>query len=156
MNGNTIQGAAGRDGSADLLVQRESQLSAMFDGELPEAECELLARRLARDENLRRSWANYALIGQYVREFLAQADELAPRAVERHEPLGDLAIFDPMVNPQRFGLSATLVKKRAFVTLLSERAIHALQPIASVIGESRDRQHHPYPGKQRRPTPQGA
>ena len=30
----------------------ESQLSAMFDDELPAAECELLARRLARDEQL--------------------------------------------------------------------------------------------------------
>ena len=31
----------------------ESQLSAMFDGELPAAECELLSRRIDRDENLR-------------------------------------------------------------------------------------------------------
>ena len=30
----------------------DSQLSAMFDDELPEPECELLARRLARDEGL--------------------------------------------------------------------------------------------------------
>ena len=31
----------------------DSQLSAMFDDELPAAECELLARRLSRDEALR-------------------------------------------------------------------------------------------------------
>ena len=37
----------------DSQNQRESQLSAMFDGELPGAECELLARRLTRDEALR-------------------------------------------------------------------------------------------------------
>ena len=30
----------------------DSQLSAMFDDELPAAECELLARRLSRDEQL--------------------------------------------------------------------------------------------------------
>ena len=35
----------------------ESQLSAMFDGELPAAECELLSRRIGRDENLRARWA---------------------------------------------------------------------------------------------------
>ena len=47
--------------------ERASQLSAMFDGELPPAECELLARRLARDEALRRQWGSYALIGAAVR-----------------------------------------------------------------------------------------
>jgi negative regulator of sigma E activity len=47
--------------------ERASQLSAMFDGELPPAECELLARRLSRDEALRRQWGSYALIGAAVR-----------------------------------------------------------------------------------------
>lgn len=47
--------------------ERESQLSAMFDGELPREECELLARRLSRDEDLRRSYAHYALIGSVIR-----------------------------------------------------------------------------------------
>ncbi|MGA8707412.1 MAG: sigma-E factor negative regulatory protein [Steroidobacteraceae bacterium] len=45
----------------------ESQLSAMFDGELPVAECELLSRRIGRDENLRARWARYALIGAAMR-----------------------------------------------------------------------------------------
>jgi sigma-E factor negative regulatory protein RseA len=47
--------------------QVESQLSAMFDGELPAAECELLSRRLDRDENLRSRWSRYALIGAAMR-----------------------------------------------------------------------------------------
>lgn len=47
--------------------ERASQLSAMFDGGLPPAECELLARRLSRDEALRRQWGSYALIGAAVR-----------------------------------------------------------------------------------------
>ena len=52
---------------------RASQLSAMFDGELPAAECELLSRRLARDEPLRASWSRYAVIGAALRaEPLAQ------------------------------------------------------------------------------------
>jgi len=45
----------------------ESQLSAMFDGELPSAECELLSRRIDRDENLRARWSRYALIGAAMR-----------------------------------------------------------------------------------------
>lgn len=44
-----------------------SQLSAMFDGELSAAECELLSRRLARDETLRARWARYALVGAAMR-----------------------------------------------------------------------------------------
>jgi hypothetical protein len=44
-----------------------SQLSAMFDGELSAAECELLSRRLARDEVLRSRWARYALVGAAMR-----------------------------------------------------------------------------------------
>ena len=47
--------------------ERDSQLSAMFDGELSAAECELLARRLSRDEALRAQWSRYSLIGAAVR-----------------------------------------------------------------------------------------
>jgi sigma-E factor negative regulatory protein RseA len=45
----------------------DSQLSAMFDDELPAAECELLARRLARDESLQARWRSYAVIGAAMR-----------------------------------------------------------------------------------------
>jgi sigma-E factor negative regulatory protein RseA len=45
----------------------DSQLSAMFDDELPAAECELLARRLSRDEQLKARWGRYAVIGAAVR-----------------------------------------------------------------------------------------
>jgi len=47
--------------------EQESQLSAMFDGELPAAECELLSRRLTREENLRATWSRYAVIGAALR-----------------------------------------------------------------------------------------
>ena len=47
--------------------ERDSQLSAMFDGELSAAECELLARRLTRDDGLRAQWSRYALIGAALR-----------------------------------------------------------------------------------------
>jgi sigma-E factor negative regulatory protein RseA len=45
----------------------DSQLSAMFDGELPQAQCELLARRLSRDEQLKARWGRYAVIGASIR-----------------------------------------------------------------------------------------
>jgi negative regulator of sigma E activity len=45
----------------------DSQLSAMFDNELPAAECELLARRLSRDESLQARWRNYAIMGAVMR-----------------------------------------------------------------------------------------
>ncbi len=45
----------------------DSQLSAMFDGELPQAECELLARRLSRDDQLKARWGRYAVVGACIR-----------------------------------------------------------------------------------------
>jgi len=45
----------------------DSQLSAMFDDELPAGECELLARRLSRDEPLKARWGRYAVVGAAIR-----------------------------------------------------------------------------------------
>jgi sigma-E factor negative regulatory protein RseA len=45
----------------------DSQLSAMFDDELPSSECELLARRLSRDEQLKARWGRYAVMGAAIR-----------------------------------------------------------------------------------------
>ncbi|HXY76770.1 MAG TPA: sigma-E factor negative regulatory protein [Steroidobacteraceae bacterium] len=45
----------------------DSQLSAMFDDELPSAECELLARRLSRDGELKARWGRYAVLGAAIR-----------------------------------------------------------------------------------------
>src|SRR5271169_2563008 len=56
----------------------DSQLSAMFDDELPPAECELLARRLSRDELLKARWGRYAVMGAVVR---------AERGVRLNAPL---------------------------------------------------------------------
>jgi sigma-E factor negative regulatory protein RseA len=53
--------------ATELQAERDSQLSAMFDGELPAAECELLARRLSRDDALRAQWSRFALIGAALR-----------------------------------------------------------------------------------------
>jgi sigma-E factor negative regulatory protein RseA len=47
--------------------QLDSQLSAMFDDELPQEECELLARRLSRDGELKARWGRYAVMGAAIR-----------------------------------------------------------------------------------------
>jgi negative regulator of sigma E activity len=56
----------------------DSQLSAMFDDELPPQECELLARRLSRDEALKARWGRYAVVGAVIR---------AERGVRLNAPL---------------------------------------------------------------------
>jgi len=59
----------------------DSQLSAMFDDELPPQECELLARRLSRDELLKARWGRYAVVGAVIR---------AERGVRLNAPLAGL------------------------------------------------------------------
>ncbi len=69
----------------------DSQLSAMFDDELPGAECELLARRLSRDEGLKARWGRYAVIGAVIRAergvVLQSAVAGRVNAALSHEPL---------------------------------------------------------------------
>jgi negative regulator of sigma E activity len=71
------------DLSEPRQVERDSQLSAMFDGELPAAECELLARRLTRDDALRSQWSRYSLIGAALRaERGVKLDDRVARRVQ--------------------------------------------------------------------------
>lgn len=50
-----------------MKEELDSQLSAMFDDELPAEECELLARRLSRDTDLKARWGRYAVMGAAIR-----------------------------------------------------------------------------------------
>ncbi|HUQ09534.1 MAG TPA: RseA family anti-sigma factor [Steroidobacteraceae bacterium] len=65
-----------------MTEERDSQLSAMFDGELPAGECELLARRLVRDDVLRAQWSRFSMIGAALRaeRGVALHDRVALRA----------------------------------------------------------------------------
>jgi sigma-E factor negative regulatory protein RseA len=77
-----------------MTEERDSQLSAMFDGELPGAECELLARRLTRDEALRAQWSRFSMIGAALRSErgVALHDRVAQRvqsAVAKEATYGD-------------------------------------------------------------------
>ena len=57
----------------------DSQLSAMFDDELPEDQCLLLARRLSRDDALKARWRRYAVVGAAIRAERQGAGALAVR-----------------------------------------------------------------------------
>jgi len=47
--------------------EQVSQLSALFDGELPPQQAEMVMRRALKDDALRTSWERYALIGACLR-----------------------------------------------------------------------------------------
>lgn len=47
--------------------EQVSQLSALFDGELPPQQAEMMVRRTLRDPGMRASWERYALIGACLR-----------------------------------------------------------------------------------------
>ena len=79
----------------------ESQLSAMFDDELPASQCELLARRLARDEQLRGRWGRYAAIGACMRGDhgvqleTALASKVSAAIKQEATPVPSLAVGKP-------------------------------------------------------------
>jgi sigma-E factor negative regulatory protein RseA len=75
----------------------DSQLSAMFDDELPPAECELLARRLSRDEQLKARWGRYAVMGAVVR---------AERGVRLNAPLAGRVSAVLLAEPELAAASA--------------------------------------------------
>ena len=52
----------------DVTRNIEEQLSAFIDGELPEAELQMLIRRLGKDEHYRATLARYTLIGTIIRD----------------------------------------------------------------------------------------
>jgi sigma-E factor negative regulatory protein RseA len=118
----------------------ESQLSAMFDGALPAAECELLSRRMDRDENLRSRWSRYALIGAAMRsEPVATARSgFASRvsaAIEASGPRRRLRRGSLVVNG---ALAATLVAGVAGlgVSMLREVALRGGDGAPSLVAAS--------------------
>jgi negative regulator of sigma E activity len=75
----------------------DSQLSAMFDDELAPAECELLARRLSRDEALKARWGRYAVMGAVIR---------AERGVRLNAPLAGRVSAVLLAEPELVASSA--------------------------------------------------
>jgi sigma-E factor negative regulatory protein RseA len=119
--------------------QQGSQLSAMFDDELPGAECELLARRLSRDEALKARWERYALIGAAMRAERGVRPVLARRvtqALSAEAPLAAAAAVSPArpARPawQSFAGGAALSAGVAAAAMLWMRA-PAPQPTAAPL-----------------------
>ncbi len=54
--------------------EQSSQLSALFDGELPPQQADMVIRRALKDAALRASWERYALIGACLRNEPFRAD----------------------------------------------------------------------------------
>jgi negative regulator of sigma E activity len=113
-----------------IQEELESQLSAMFDGELPTTQCELLSRRIDRDENLRARWSRYALIGAAMRsEPVATAPsgfarrvsaalrggELMPRSTRSRKMIVNAAVAASLVVGVA-GLSISLLRSSAVAT----------------------------------------
>jgi sigma-E factor negative regulatory protein RseA len=92
----------------------DSQLSAMFDDELAPGECELLARRLSRDEQLKARWGRYAVIGAAIR---------SERGVRLNAPLAGR-------------VSAVILDEPALATAYTARrsGVRWWQPVAAAAG----------------------
>jgi negative regulator of sigma E activity len=82
----------------------DSQLSAMFDDELHSNECELLARRLSRDELLKARWGRYAVMGAVIR---------AERGVRLNAPLAGRVSAVLLAEPALGTQPLALGKQRA-------------------------------------------
>jgi len=85
-----------------MSEELDSQLSAMFDDELPPQECELLARRLSRDGELKARWGRYAVMGAVIR---------AERGVRLNAPLAHRVSAVLLAEPE-FGASAAPLAPR--------------------------------------------
>jgi negative regulator of sigma E activity len=81
----------------------DSQLSTMFDDELPPAECELLARRLSRDDQLKARWGRYAVMGAVIR---------AERGVRLNVPLAGRVSAVLLTEPELAATSAPQARRR--------------------------------------------
>ena len=111
----------------------DSQLSAMFDDELAPAECELLARRLSRDEHLKARWGRYAIMGAVIR---------AERGVRLNAPLAGRVNAVLLAEPALAAHTAPRDRSAARLRWWQPLAAHltpppvSLAPAAATQGES--------------------
>ncbi|MEN9704432.1 MAG: hypothetical protein RLZZ393_311 [Pseudomonadota bacterium] len=130
--------------------ERNSQVSALFDGELDASQVDLVTRRLLKDAALRDSWGRYALIGASLRgEPLAAAragrGDVAARvglALEREAALSVAGVLPGAPDSVRAGASwrnlawgTGLAAGVAAMTILVMRSQAPLAPglVASVV-----------------------
>jgi len=122
----------------------DSQLSAMFDDELPAAECELLARRLSRDEQLKARWGRYAVIGATIRaERGVRLNAGLARRVSTAISSEPVLAAEPVAQPKKKWAnhwwqpvaSAAAVAGVAAVSILWMRA-QSLEPSTAVVAQT--------------------
>lgn len=126
-----------------------SQLSALFDGELPTAQAEMVIRRTLRDSTMRDSWERYALIGACMRNepFRVSADRVnvadrvrARLAAEPELPIAggnDAPARSPVAAGTRFwllGRGALGGAIAASVALVSIMILRSVPPDAGTAG----------------------
>ncbi len=119
---------------ADVTRNIEEQLSAFLDGELPEAELELLVRRLERDENFRATLARYSAIGSILRNDSVLASSKAfrsgiMRAISNAGDDADDSAAKPVIAAtanRRFGSMLA-----AAVAVLAVAGVYQLGPLSS-------------------------
>src|SRR5690606_10310384 len=91
------------------------------------------ARILARLEQ------HETLVGEYDLDDVLFANDLAAYAVEGNQPLADASVVIAVDDVHRLGVVAEHVHESAFVVELDDRTIHAVEPPASVLGRSVER-----------------
>jgi sigma-E factor negative regulatory protein RseA len=116
----------------------DSQLSAMFDDELPTAECELLARRLSRDEQLKARWGRYAVMGAVIR---------AERGVRLNAPLAGRVSAVLVAEPSLAAQGTTRAARRAGLRWWQPAAATGLAAGVAVVSILWLRAQVPLPGK---------
>ena len=104
----------------------EDQISAFLDEELPDEECQLLVRRLTRDDELRATFARYSLAGAIMRrepgirpqpEFVSRvSDAIAGEEPHELSPAGT-AISRKWLRPVAGGAIAATVAVLALISL---------------------------------------
>jgi sigma-E factor negative regulatory protein RseA len=118
------------ENQTESLHEQVSQLSAMFDNELPGAECELLARRLTRDEALRSQWSRFAMIGAALRaeRGVALHDRVAWRvqaSITQEVTYGDGIAVDGATS----GVNSSIVSTARTKVAVGERWMRFARPV---------------------------
>jgi negative regulator of sigma E activity len=110
----------------------EEQLSALLDGELPEAEEELLLRRLEREPAYRDTLVRYSRIGECLRGSLVEPVGLSVgdrvrEAIRAEEPHAAASSGNKVSSVRRVLLGAGIAAAVAIVALISLREFDAGQ-----------------------------
>ncbi len=126
--------------------ERSSQLSALFDGELPQQQAEMVIRRALKDPATRTTWERYALIGACLRAEplnatgsvadrvqarLASERDLNVATLPQRAPSGSAAVGSPRFS--MFGRGALGGAIAAGVAVVS---VFLLRDMAPATGEA--------------------